>query len=273
MAEKTRIIGIIGAGQIGSRHLQAIAKLTETTNIYIVDTSTDSLNIAKQRFKEIVNNEAEISTSYLTNQMDLPAELDIVIVSTNSNIRAKVIEKLLENKKVRYLLLEKVLFQSSSDYENIASLLKKHRTLAWVNCPKRIWPTYQKMFSELKQAKNLHMIVNGSNIGLGCNTIHYIDLMSFFTNETNIKINSDLLESEIIQSKRSGFIELTGTLRIETSNNSTLTITSYNEEDIPFIVFISSDVSRYIITESDNKMLVSNVSTNWKWTETDFITP
>ncbi|OLS19108.1 MAG: Alanine dehydrogenase [Candidatus Heimdallarchaeota archaeon LC_2] len=87
MAEKTRIIGIIGAGQIGSRHLQAIAKLTETTNIYIVDTSTDSLNIAKQRFKEIVNNEAEISTSYLTNQMDLPAELDIVIVSTNSNIR------------------------------------------------------------------------------------------------------------------------------------------------------------------------------------------
>ncbi|OLS19107.1 MAG: hypothetical protein HeimC2_42650, partial [Candidatus Heimdallarchaeota archaeon LC_2] len=48
---------------------------------------TDSLNIAKQRFKEIVNNEAEISTSYLTNQMDLPAELDIVIVSTNSNIR------------------------------------------------------------------------------------------------------------------------------------------------------------------------------------------
>ena len=44
-------LAIIGAGQIGSRHLQGIKKSINSFNIHIVDTNSNSLNIAKRRFE------------------------------------------------------------------------------------------------------------------------------------------------------------------------------------------------------------------------------
>ena len=39
---------IIGAGQLGSRHLQGLLKLTQEQVVYVLDPSNDSLSIAKQ---------------------------------------------------------------------------------------------------------------------------------------------------------------------------------------------------------------------------------
>ena len=47
---------VVGAGQIGSRHLQAILKLDIKQTIYILDPSTNSLEISKERANEIPNN-------------------------------------------------------------------------------------------------------------------------------------------------------------------------------------------------------------------------
>ena len=41
-------IFIIGAGQLGSRHLQALKSSSNSLNIFIVDPSLESLNIAKE---------------------------------------------------------------------------------------------------------------------------------------------------------------------------------------------------------------------------------
>ena len=45
-------IAIIGAGQLGSRHLQGLAKLQLPCQVHVVDPSPKSLEVARQRFAE-----------------------------------------------------------------------------------------------------------------------------------------------------------------------------------------------------------------------------
>jgi saccharopine dehydrogenase-like NADP-dependent oxidoreductase len=45
-------IVIIGAGHLGSRHLQALAHLEEQAFVQVIDPSEDSRTIAEKRFKE-----------------------------------------------------------------------------------------------------------------------------------------------------------------------------------------------------------------------------
>ena len=44
---------LIGAGQIGSRHLQALALSDINIEISVVDSSTASLAVAKDRYKQV----------------------------------------------------------------------------------------------------------------------------------------------------------------------------------------------------------------------------
>ena len=50
---ETLNVSIIGSGQIGSRHLQALAHLQESVRIQLVDPSQSSLEVACQRFHSI----------------------------------------------------------------------------------------------------------------------------------------------------------------------------------------------------------------------------
>ena len=49
-------IAIIGAGQLGSRHLQGLKKAQAPMNIYVLDANNDSLKICEQRYNEIADN-------------------------------------------------------------------------------------------------------------------------------------------------------------------------------------------------------------------------
>ena len=46
-------IAIIGGGNIGSRHLQAVARIDKPLNIFVVDPSVSSRDLAVERFHEI----------------------------------------------------------------------------------------------------------------------------------------------------------------------------------------------------------------------------
>ena len=45
-------IAIIGAGQLGSRHLQGLKKAQLPMNIFVLDASEESLTICEQRYNE-----------------------------------------------------------------------------------------------------------------------------------------------------------------------------------------------------------------------------
>ena len=95
-------VAIIGAGQLGSRHLQGLLKSKSEQVIYVLDPSESSLKISRNRAQEIKNNH---NLLFITDWNKLPNYLDLVIVSTGANVRSKVVSKLLTDFKVKNLII------------------------------------------------------------------------------------------------------------------------------------------------------------------------
>jgi len=266
-------IAIIGAGQIGSRHLQALSQLNRLTNIQIVDPNYKSLKRARERFLEIQKNENVQKVEYLKNIVDLSNNLELVIIATTSDVRRKVIEKLLLQKKVHYLILEKVLFQRIEDFAIVNNLLEQNNVKAWVNCPFRTIYFYKQLRAKFKNAKRVDYRVSSSNLGIGCNSIHYLDLFTFLTGQTIFTLFSDQLDSKIIMSKRPGFLEFTGTLYGISSRGSNIAVTSYLKGNAPLIISINSELVNCLIREDEGKAWISEKANNWMWEEVSFTIP
>ena len=241
-------IVIVGAGQLGSRHLQAIALLKEPCVINVIDTSTTSLDIAQLRFEE-VNGHENHTISFCYNLEEITSKtIDLVIVATNSNIRSTVIKNILKTKKVKFFILEKVLFQTLREYDEINILLKEGNTMAFVNCPRRMNRNYQEIKRRLSDQENVQMEVIGSKWNLGSNGIHFIDLFSFLTNEVLINWTSNL-DNLIIDSKRNGFKEFTGNLFGIGTNKNRISLTCFNRGPANLSIRISTPEMRFIINE------------------------
>lgn len=206
-------LAIIGAGQLGSRHLQGLAKLALPCEIYVVDPQPASLDVARARFAEMPPNGAVAHVHYLDSVAGLPDALDYVIIATTANVRLAVLEALLARSSVRYLLLEKVLFQRPADFARAEALLAAHGVTAWVNCPRRIFPLYQEVQQFFGADPLLSLSVVGGNWGLACNSIHFIDLFAMLSGATPTALSAEGLDPGYVQSKRKDFIELSGTLR------------------------------------------------------------
>ncbi len=263
-------IAIIGAGQIGSRHLQALSQLNRFTNIQIVDPDYKSLERARERFLQVQKNKNIQKVEYLKNIADLNNKLELVIISTTSDIRRKVIENLLLQKKVRYIILEKVLFQKIEDFIIVNNLLVQNNIKAWVNCPRRMTYFYKQLKSKFTGVKKVDYRVSSANLGIGCNSIHFLDLFAFLTGQTNFVLFSDQLDSKIIISKRSGFLEFTGTLCGRSSWGSNIAITSYLKGNAPLIISINSELVNCLIREDEGKAWISESANNWTWEEVSF---
>ncbi|WP_342600373.1 Gfo/Idh/MocA family oxidoreductase [Psychrobacillus sp. FSL H8-0483] len=218
-------VAIIGAGQLGSRHLQGITKYKNELNIYIVDPFEESLEISKQRFLEVNSHENKRLIS-LQSIVGLPQELDFVIISTNSKQRLQALRELLNNSHVKYLLLEKFLFPLIDEYDEALSLIRENGVNTYVNCARRMWPNYQELRDVLFNEKNIKLEVQGSNWNLGSNSIHFLDLFFYLTGESNVNIDISGLDDDILENKRPGYIEFSGTLKVISESGHQLNLTS-----------------------------------------------
>jgi len=260
---------LIGAGQLGSRHLQALALLNEPCHIEVEDPSADNLNTAMTRFEEVDGFEKH-KIGYYTEIVSLKENyLDLAIIATNSNVRAKVIKELLQTKKIKYFILEKVLFQILNEYDEISELLKKSGSLAFVNCPRRMFDFYQDLKTSLDMNNPIQMEVIGNNWGLACNSIHFIDLFNFITGD-NITTWQNNLDDGYTDSKRDGYKEFNGNLFGRTSKGNSLSLTCYNTGAPNASIRISNQNKRFVIEESFGKAWKSGFIKEWSMEEVQF---
>lgn len=175
-------IAVIGAGQLGSRHLQGLKLSKLKSDIWVVDNNPNSLQIAQQRYEEgEVNSNQTIYYIQLIDQ--LPAELDLVVIATSSKPRLTILKSLLAKVKVVNIILEKFLFTGLADYDEAAQLLQINHVNAWVNCPRRLFGFYAEIDSMIDKQKPLVMEYADSNWGLCCNSIHMIDIFMMLSGE------------------------------------------------------------------------------------------
>lgn len=266
-------ICIIGTGQIGSRHLQALKNVSFPIAIHLVDTSDVSKKVALDRYEQFKGIQKGQQIICYSSLEKLPMELDLVIIATNSDIRKRIIADLLQKRIVKYFLLEKLLFQKKSDYMSIEKLLSKKGSKAWVNCSMRMISLYGQIKKRISANKVITYIVSGNQSGLITNTIHFLDNLIYLTDCTDFTVNTERLNKSLFNSKRKGFLELSGTLDVRFENGSTGTFSCHGNGSSPTIISIFGSDSRYIIRESEKKMWSSESKDNWKWKETDVSLP
>jgi len=246
---------IIGAGQLGSRHLQGIAQSEIAIDIEIVEPFETSRKIAEERYYEIENRNNINSINFYSSINELSDNLDLVIVATGANVRFKVVSELLEKKNVENLVLEKVLFQQIDEYEKTDKLLAETNTKCWVNHPRRMFPVYSKLKELLDGSTQISYNFQGGNWGLGCNGLHFIDHLAFLVNSTNIEINNSQLDNKIYESWRAGFVEFNGLLSGKIDSNA---------QSAPLVFTIVSDKVVAKIFEEEGKIELQLKENNWQ---------
>lgn len=262
-------IGLIGAGQIGSRHLQALAHLDRDAEIFMVDISNDARALSRERFMA-EQPPAGIVLIDLEQLSQLPDVLDVGVIATGAAPRRAIIESLLESHKVSTLLLEKFLFQSIGDYAHVEALLAKKGVNAWVNFPRRQWPGYQSLRQHFAGGPIGAEIVLGRQVSLGSNACHFLDLVTYLSGgKRTYEVVHNGLSMQTGMSRHEDAVEFFGTVVFKADDGSVLTITAYEDKQ-PHIISVHSSGARAVIDESNQKMLLSVKDGDWQAIPVDF---
>ena len=218
MKSQIRCIVLIGLGSIGKRHLESLIKLKHKYNIYLIDKNLEALKFCKKKFCKDTNAHNLFFSNKMTN---LPKFIDLAIIATNADKRREVTEKLIYRSSIKYIIFEKIAFQSITDFKKIIYLLNKKGIKSWVNCPRRCWPMYKKLKKKINQ-KPLAMRIEGNNWGMASNSVHCLDLLSYLIGENKFYLVNSNLHKKIYKSKRIFFYEFGGKFIIKSLYGSTI---------------------------------------------------
>lgn len=247
-------IVLVGAGNIGSRHLQALAKLPIELSVDIVEKEKENFKIAEKRLMETGFDKKLFQYQHYENIDSVKVPADLVIVATNSKGRSNLVISLLEKGFTRFLL-EKIVTQSKQEYEDLMKKMNEKNSKAWVDTAHVYFDSYQKIKRYFDESFPLHVSVKCGNEGLGCNAIHFINLFSFLVNDYKVKLNGNSLDNEILENKRGKeLVEFSGTIKGSISNGSSFTISFSQHENLPITLEILGKDKHLFIDETKGFM-------------------
>lgn len=232
-------IAVFGAGQIGTRHVQSLATYEPAANLYVVDPSPDAARLTDARLAEVGAEQGE-RIRFGADMSALPEVIDIAVIATNSGVRLAVLEELLKSRKVRWIILEKFLFPRALDYSRAAEALEASGAAAYVNCPRRLFEGYVKLRREIDGP--IRIRIGGSNWGLACNSVHWLDLFDYLRPSDRHAIKSSL--SAPRQSKRAGYVEFFGSVHVTDGCGSHLEMDCDDQGPVSVHVEISDATGR-----------------------------
>lgn len=241
---------IIGIGNIGLRHLEAIAKLDVELQVFIIDND-------ESRFRTLQGTHLSIKYGTKLEELAFDQIIDYCIVSTTSEKRASIIRDILKLVRVKTFILEKVLFQAIQDYDHIYKLLEVKNSEAFVNCPRRIMGAYEELKKKFINEQITKFEVRGGQWNMASNLIHFLDTLSFFLSD-----NWDILNldgnglTEIIDSKHNAYKEFLGEVN-GVIGGVVFTASSENiNRDLT--VSIQTNSKKYVINESKQNLTIEN---------------
>ena len=199
-------IMIIGLGSIGSRHLESILKINKNKNIYLIDPKYNSNN------QSLLLNSSNTKIFKFSEISNFNINFDLVIISTNSDVRFDITNKLFKLNKFKNLLLEKISFIKISHYNAINQKAIYYRTKIFVNYPRPMWKSYINLKKIIKNDVIIDMNFSSFSWNLCSNSLHYINLFNFLTNTDSINMVHHRILNRYFKSKRNSFYELKGSL-------------------------------------------------------------
>ncbi len=198
---------VAGFGAMGCRHAQSILE-SGLHEVYVAEPDTAKF---ENGLAAINASPASIRRRYISVE-EAGDNTDLAIIATSSHPRFRIVKTLLE-KGVKRFLLEKIVFQSPAQFDEIIELAKEKKAGAWCNFVNRYFENYISLRQIMeKRSQPLSMHVTGGNFGLGSNAVHYADIFEYLTGSA-INITSSCLQlSGEINRRGKQYVEFTGGL-------------------------------------------------------------
>jgi len=211
---------IIGVGSIGKRHFQSLINLNGKANFYLVDPIFSK--IKKNRInnflgvKSIQSNKKIFFYENINDWKSQNIFIDLCIISTNSNKRFFILNKVISLVATKYILLEKFLFDKLKDYSKALKICNTKSKHIFVNQWISQSSNLRKIFYKFKNYK-LDFKVSAIDWGMASNILHFIDMVRYFriNNSISPKIRNANLSEVIRPAKRNGFYEVYGNVSIK----------------------------------------------------------
>lgn len=186
----------------------------------------------------------------LSSALPEPAQsFDLVVVATTAEQRRNAVEALLSRHSVTTMILEKVLFQRVRDLVEIGQLLEESGVTAFVNCGRRTFPGYASLRDSVSKASDVRIAVRGNSFGLGSNAVHFLDLAEYLTGSEVVEVSTAGLSPGHVPSKRSGTVEVFGTLTAELASGATLAVECLDTDPVAIEIEIEADGATAIVDE------------------------
>jgi predicted dehydrogenase len=256
---------VIGCGQLGSRHLQAVASLPEVAAIDVVDPRPEALALGRQRLAEV--QPATAAQVRWVGAIDEAAPGgDLCIVATQADVRRQVTQAVAERLGYTRFLLEKLVTQSVADYEALMRFAAARGLSVWVNCKTRAHPSHARVKALLDPSEAITFTVAGGNHGLVNNGVHAADLFVFYDGGSPIQRAGASIDPVLHPSKRgNGMYDLSGSLHGYTAKGSQFSLSFAAAHDAPMQYLLSSRRYRAVIDDMKQRVCESSADTGWEW--------
>lgn len=250
---------LIGCGQLGSRHLQAVSTLKEVREIHVVDSHPESLEVGRTRLREVSDANPSIVVQWHKEPMACCAGGDLCIVATQAKGRSELIKNIAEQFKYKQFLVEKIVTQSIKEYQELMQYAKKYSLSIRVHCQTRTYAVHRYIKSCLDPSEPIIFTETGGNLGLACNGVHYADLFLFYDNTNAIHAVGSKIDPVLHTTKRGGNVfDLSGSL-YGFSDKGSHFILSYASQHKSFdIMTIVSSRGKFIVD------IVAQTAFEWK---------
>ena len=265
---------IVGCGDIGSRHLQAVASLPQVQMIEVVDSRTEGLQLGRERLAEVPQCSPGTEFCWLSSLDQANRDGDLCIVATQAQGRCQLVREVAETLGYSSFILEKLAAQSVQEMEDLIQFSRAHGLSAWVNCKSRVYRFHQRAKQRLDPDDPIIFHVVGGNYGIATGGIHHASLFAFYDEAECIKGAGSRIDPVLHRSKRGdALFDLSGSLSGYTQKGSQFMLSYAGDHHNGEHISISTRRYRCIVDHLQRVAFESDEDSGWTWRESPFDGP
>lgn len=257
---------IVGCGQLGSRHLQAAATCPEVGAIEVVDPRPESIEAGQKRLDEMEGKNPSISYKWFKSIDEASTGGDLCVVATQAEHRCRLIKIVAEQLGYQKFLVEKIVAQSTAEYEDILAFSKDRQLNIWINFKGRAHPSHAHVKAALDPSEPMVLTAVGGNHGLANNGIHIADLFLFLDGTEHIEEAGSRFDEVLHPSKRgSNVYDLSGSMWGISRKGSRIYFSFSADHDSSVLFQVLSKTYRAVVDDVLQWMMESRPEDGWRW--------
>ena len=258
---------LVGCGELGSRHLQALASMPMIREIEVVEPRPEGHSLGQKRLGEIPDRLESTEIRWLNSLEEASNGGDICILATQADVRGPLLHEIAGSKDYSSFLLEKVVTPSVPEYEELLTFSKDLDLSVWVNCKSRAQYSHKRAKKRLDPNEPIYLNVFGGNHGLVTNGVHIADLFCFYDGSDRVHFDESAIDPVLHPSKRGNdLFDLSGCLKGHSDNGSRLKMTMSADHLGPVFFSIASNGYRAAINDETKCLYESSAADGWEWT-------